>query len=175
MRAFLGFLQIACGIGGVIALFNGQWLAMVGALTTAFVIGLVGVRATKAVNGISDLGFEAIGSVSQAVDLIRRGAYTQAEGVSLGAVNSLRFGGDRHFLPIALTVRAVALCANGKFDAARMAADEAEALSRNPPARSPGGYDEIRPMILAVQRELRSSTPSSGRVVLEFLAAEEAV
>lgn len=175
MRAFLGFLQIACGIGGVIALFNGQWLAMVGAWTTAFVIGLVGVRATKAVNGISDMGRESIGSVPQTIDLIRRGAYTQAEGVSLGAVNSFRIGGDRHFLPIALTVRAVALGANGKFDAARKAADEAELLSRNTPARIPGGYDEIRPVILAVQRELRSSTPSSACVVSVFLAANEAV
>lgn len=175
MRALLGFMQIGLGIGGLVALFNGQWIAMIAAWGGAFLIGFIGNRMTRSLNGVSDSAYESMQNIPQAVEQIRGGNYRAAEGLSLGAVNAFRMGGDKALLPMALLVRAVALGAGEKYEPARKAIDEAERSSRTPPVQHKELFDEFRPMILHVQQELNSARPSSRRLVSDFLAMNDAV
>ncbi|WP_167043554.1 hypothetical protein [Salinibacterium sp. ZJ454] len=128
-------------------------------------------------SGISQSAQDSMHFIPQTVELLRRGDYNSAEGTALGAVNAFRMGGDKGLLPLALALRSVALGANGKFDSARKAVDEAEALSRTIPPRPPrfqDVYDDVRPMILSVQRELHRQPPDSSRLVEYFLELNDA-
>ena len=51
MRAFFGFLQFALGLGGIIALFNGQFVLMIAAWIGAFAVGWFGNRIVKGAMG----------------------------------------------------------------------------------------------------------------------------
>lgn len=170
MRVLFGFLQVGMGVGGLIALFNGQWLWMILAWAGAFLVGFRGNRMTRSLNGVSDSAYESLANIPQAIDQIRAGNFQSAAGLSLGAVNSFRLGGDKALLPMALVVRAVALGGGGKFDQARKAADEAERLSTSQSRQHAELLAEMRPIILQVQRELSSARPDPRRLVSEFLA-----
>jgi hypothetical protein len=169
MRTFFGFLQFVFGIGGVIALFNAQWVAMIAAWVAAGAVGWIGNRIVKGAMGVSQSGQEAMANIPRAIDQLKRGSFAAAEGTTLGAVNSFRMGGDKELLAMALVLRAVALGANEKFDLARKAADEAEALTRSTSRQFQELHDMVRPLALHVQRELRGPRPNSSRLVSEFL------
>lgn len=169
MRALFGFMQIGLGIGGFVALFNGQWLVMILCWVGGFLVGWLGNHVVRVMMGVSQAGQDAMGNLPRALEQISSGNYVAAEGTSLGAVNAFRMGGDRAFLPMALTLRAVALGANGKFDQARAAVNEAEVLSRGGSQQLQEIQAEIRPLILVVQSELRTPVPDSQRLVKRFL------
>lgn len=169
MRAVFGLLQFGLGLGGVIALFNGQFLIMIAVWVGALAVGFVGNQVVRSAMGVSQSGQEAILSVSRTIELLTQGNYSSAEGTALGAVNAFRMGGDKGLLPMALVLRAVALGANGKFDKARSAIDEADAVYRSSPPSIQEALDEIRPVMLHVQRELHMAQPNSSRLVAGFL------
>lgn len=173
MRAFLGFLQFALGLGGIIALFNGQFVAMILAWLGALGVGLIGNRVVRGVMGVSQSGQDAISSIPATLHLIEEGQYSAAEGHALGAVNAFRFGGDKALLPMALLLYAVALGANSKFDQARRAIDEADSIFLSSPAKLRELNDEIRPAIVQVKRELHSPQPDAKHLVSQFLELNE--
>lgn len=173
MRAFFGLLQFALGIGGIIALFNGQFVLMIAAWIGAFAVGWFGNRIVKGAMGISQSGQEAISSIPATLELIESGRYSAAEGHARGAVNAFRMGGDRGLLPMALLLQAVALGANGKFDQARRAIDEADSLFLSSPAKIRELNEEIRPAMIHVRSELHSPQPDSTYLVTRFLELNE--
>lgn len=168
MRALFGLLQLGLGIGGLVALLNGQWLITVLTWLGAFLIGLLGSRLVRSATGVSQIGNDAVQNIPRAIEQLRAGNYRAAEGLSLGAVNAFRLGGDQALLPMALLIRAVALGANKKFEPAKELANDAERLSRNIP-----DYADIRPIFLQIQRELSAPQPDSYRLVAEFLVMND--
>ncbi|WP_395243501.1 hypothetical protein ACGGZK_15410 [Agromyces sp. MMS24-K17] len=174
MKTFLGFLQVGSGIGGLIALFNGQWGLTILAWGFALLIGYLGNRMVRAVEGVSQTGREALGGVSQSIDLLRRGEYRSALGVSRSTVSSFRMGGDKAFLPIALTIHAVALGATGDVQGARRAAQEADDGFRRLPPMLAADADEMREVLAVVRRELDRGVPDPSGLVEKFLAFNDA-
>jgi hypothetical protein len=167
-------LQVAGLVGGVVALFNGQWLAVIGAWLFAGLIGLAGNRMVKGVEGISQFGQDALPNIPRTVELLRRGDYDAAKGMSRAAVNSFRMGGDKELLPIALTMHAVTLAATRDIAGAENAIAEAGRLfDRMPPALA-AQLDEVRELHAFVGRALRNGVPDPSRFVQEFLTFNDA-
>lgn len=168
MRALFGFLQFALGIGGLIALFNGQFLSMIAAWLGAFLVGWVGNRIVRGLMGVSQSGQDAIPDLRVAMRELSQEKFSSAEGSSRAAVSAFRAGGDKALLPVALLVSAVALGANAKFDLARKAIDESEHLLRTGSPRLQEANGELLPVVLQIQRELHAYQPSSPRLVAHF-------
>jgi hypothetical protein len=131
MKALLGFLQVGLVIGGIIAALNGQWVLLIVSLAGAFAIGWLGNRATRAVEGISESGRDAVAMLYAAEQHIRDGDYRAAVGSARGAVNGLRLGGDKDFLPFAYSTLGVALAATGDIEGSRRALNDVDACARN--------------------------------------------
>src|SRR4051812_3702556 len=121
MKALFGLLQLACAVGGIVALFHGQWLLLIAAWIAAGLVGLFGARAVRGVDGISESGRQALGAIPRAVELLRRGEYRAATGVTRSAVTGFRMGGDKSLLPVALTLHAVALASTRDLTGAEKA------------------------------------------------------
>jgi hypothetical protein len=174
VKTVLGLLQFGCMLGGFIALFNGQWLAMVGAWVAAGLIGLAGNRVVRAAEGISETGREAVADVSRAIELLRRGEFGAATGVTRSAVTGFRMGGDKDLLPIAMTVHAVSLASIRDVSGAEQALTEASGMLRSLPPELAAELPDMRHMHALVQRELQNGVPDPSRLVAEFLALNDA-
>ena len=111
MKALLGLVQMGSLVAGLVALFNGRWLIVIGCAVFAGLVGLAGNRLVRGVEGISESGRDAMRAIPRAIELLRKGEYRAATGMSRSAVTSLRIGGDKALLPLALTIHAAALAA----------------------------------------------------------------
>ena len=90
MKGFLGLLQIGLGIAGLVALFNGQWLAMIGAWVVAALIGFAGSRLVRRTEGVSEAGRQwGVGDMERGVELLLKGDYTSASRETASAVKTL--------------------------------------------------------------------------------------
>jgi archaellum component FlaG (FlaF/FlaG flagellin family) len=154
MKALLGLMQLGLVIGGIIAAFNGQWLLLIAGLVGAFVVGWLGARATRAVEGISESGRNAVGMLHQAERLIRDGNYRSAVGSARGALNGLRIGGDKDILPFAHSTLAVALAGSGDVEGARRALSDADVTAANVRLELREEVDDLRTLGLDLRREL---------------------
>lgn len=175
MKPLLGWLQTAGLIGGVVALFNGQWVAMVGSWLFAVLVGLAGDRLVRSAEGLSQSGQDAMGAIPRTIELLRQGQYAQARGTSRSAVTSFRMGGDKQLLPIALTLHAVTLAANRDIEGADNALTEAARLFDNMPAGLAEEAADIRELHALVRREVRTGVPDPSGFVERFLALNAAV
>lgn len=156
------------------ALFNGQWLVLIGAWLFAGLIGLAGNRLVRGVDGVSQLGQDAMRNIPGTVELLRRGQYGAANGMSRSAVTSFRMGGDKALLPIALTLHAVTLAATRDTAGAEKALTEAASLFDRMPPGLAQEVAEVREVHGFVRRELRKGVPDPSRFVEEFLAFNDA-
>ena len=154
MKALLGLLQAGLVIGGIIAAFNGQWLLLIAGLAGAFAVGWLGNRATRAVEGISESGRDAVGALREAERLIRDGNYRSAVGSARGALNGLRMGGDKDFLPFAYSTLAVALAATGDVEGSRRALNDVDVTAANVRPELREEVDDLRRLGLDLRREL---------------------
>lgn len=168
MKALLGFIQIALGIAGIVALFNGQWLAMIGAWVVAFLIGVIGSRVTRHIEGVSEHGRDAIGGMSRALELLRRGEYLSASGATRSQVQALRIGGDKELLVLALTLHAVALASIRDLSGARKALVEASDRYQALPLAMAQEFPEMRRVHALLQREIAQGVPNPSGMVGEF-------
>src|SRR5690606_29989130 len=125
MKGCLGIIQIALGIGGIIALINGEWGLMLGAWIGASVVGFLGNSYVKATEGVSQLGQDAMDQIQAALFELRQGNYAHASRLSSSAVQSIRIGRDQLLLPLALQVQATALGATQDIEGAKRAVAEA--------------------------------------------------
>ena len=169
MKGLFGLIQIACLVGGFVALFNGQWLVLIGAWVAAGLVGLAGNRIVRGIDGVSETGREAMASISRAIELLRRGEYRAATGVTRSAVSNFRLGGDKNLLPIALTVHAVALASTRDVVGAENAISEASRLFDKVPAALAAEASEMRQVHASVRRELQNGVPDPHRLVEDFL------
>ena len=173
MKAFLGFIQVGLGIGGLVALFNGQWLALFLCWGGGFLVGLLGSRATRAIEGVSQGGQEALGNIGAAIEQLRQGRYDSANGLVMGAVSQFRIGDDKDLLVSALTLQSVTMAAVGKPNAAHKAASEAKQRLTNLPSAMALETDDLRMILSLVDSELsRGSKPD--RIVRKFLEFNDA-
>jgi hypothetical protein len=170
VKALFGLIQMACVVGGFVALFNGQWLVLTGAWVAAGLVGLAGNRLVRGVDGVSQTGRDAMASIPRAIELLRRGEYRAATGVTRSAVSSFRMGGDKTLLPIALTVHAVALAGIRDVAGAEKAISEASRLFDAVPAALAAEATEMRQVHASVRRELQDGVPDPSRLVENFLA-----
>lgn len=175
MKPLLGMLQMACFIGAGVALFSGQWLLVAAALVSAGLVGLVGNRLTRAVDGISDTGREALAHIPQAMELLRREQYQAAMGLTSGVVTDIRLGGDKALLPPALTLHAVALASVGDARGAEKAVQEASRLTQSLPPAVAAEADGIRHIQQMVRRELALGLPDPKAMVRAVLASDSGV
>jgi hypothetical protein len=174
VKALLGWMQMGLLVAGLVALFSGRWLVVLGAWALAGLVGLAGNRLVRGVEGVSSSGRDAMIALPRAIDLLRRGEYRAATGMSRSAVTDFRMGGDRNFLPIALTIHAVTLTATRDTDGASKALLEASRLlDTMPPARA-AEVMGLRQVHAHVRRELRSGVPNPSRFVDDFLAFNDA-
>lgn len=174
MKGLIGLLQLACLVGGVVALFNGQWLLLIGAWLVAGLVGLAGNRLVRVVDGVSETGREAMSQILRAIELLRRGEYRAASGVTRSAVSSFRMGGDKNLLPIALTMHAVALASVNDAAGAEAAVIEAKGLTAALPPALQADAEDFREIQGLVERELRKGLPDADGLVREFLAFNDA-
>lgn len=174
MKALLGFVQMGCLVAGLVAMFNGRWLVGIGAWVFAGLVGLAGNRVVRGVEGISDTGRDAMRAIPRAIELLRRGEYRAATGMSCSAVTDFRIGGDKTLLPIALTVHAVTLAATRDTAGAEKALMEASRLLDAMPAGLAAEATEVRQVHTLVRRELRNGVPDPSRFVEDFLAFNDA-
>lgn len=170
MKALFGLLQIGLGVVGVIALINGKWLWMIGAWVAAGLVGLAGNRAVRSVEGISELGRDAARNLDRAVDLLRRGDYPAAAGVTRSAVRDFRIGGDKVLLPLAMTLHAVALTSVRDVPGARQATVEAADRLRHLPPALANERAVLQQTLTVLQRQLNMGVPDSAAMVAEALA-----
>lgn len=154
MKAILGLLQFGLVIGGIIAAFNGQWLLLIVGVAGAFAVGWLGNRATRAIEGISESGRDAVGMIHEAERLIREGNYRSAVGSARGAVNGLRMGGDRDFLPFAYSTLGVALAATGDIEGSRRALNDVDTSAGHVRPELRDEIDDLRALGLDLRREL---------------------
>lgn len=155
MKALLGLMQGGLVIGGIIAAFNDQWLLLIAGLVGAFVVGWLGDRATRAVEGISESGRDAVGKLHQAQRLIHDGNYRSAVGIARGALNGLRMGGDKDYLPFAYLTLAVALAGSGDVEGSRRALNDVDVTAANVrPELREEVVDDLRTLGLDFRRQL---------------------
>lgn len=173
MKAFLGFIQAGLGIGGLIALFNGQWLALFLCWGGGFLVGLLGSRATRAIEGVSEGGREASRNIGDAIEQLRQGRYDSANGLVMAAVSQFRIGGDKGLLVVALTLQSVTMAAVGKSSAAHKAAIEAKQRLTNLPSAMALETEELRMILSVVDSEI-SSGSEPDRIVRKFLELTDA-
>lgn len=174
VRAFLGLVQIGLGIGGVIALINGQWMWMVLAWGAAGLTGFFGNLMVRATEGISEGGQAAINDIPRALELLRQGQYSSAKGVTRAAVASFRMGGDKTLLPIALTVHAVALASLREVSDSRKALDEASELFRRLPPALAADLDDMQHLLTLVRQELDLGVPDPDGLVADVITFNDA-
>ena len=181
MKGLLGLIQLACVIGGVVAVFNGRWPLLIVGWVAAGGIGLVGSRMVKHATGISESGREVLanGTIASAIDLLRTGNYSAAMGLTRSAVQSFRMGGDKDFLPIVLTLHAVALAALRDIAGAHRALDDAvdTLQSLSPATRSAFASElaEMQQIHVLLRRELRNGVLDPRRMVEDFITLNEAM
>ena len=168
MKALLGLLQAGLVIGGIVAAFNGQWLLLIVGLAGAFVVGWLGNRATRAVEGISESGRDAVRMLRDAERLINDGNYRSAVGSARGALNGLRMGGDKDLLPFAYSTLAVALATTGDIEGSRRALNDVEATTRNVRPELRDEVDDLRALGLDLRRELDRRPFSSERLLAVY-------
>lgn len=169
MKAFLGFIQIGLGIVGIVALVNGQWLGMIAAWAVGFGVGYLGNRAVRATDGISQLGQDALGNVDRAIDLLRRGEFRAASGVTRSTISSFRMGGDKRLMPMALALHAVALASSQDLSGARRALQESREYLGFTPRGVSAEADELRQLHALIQREIESGVKDPELLVAGFL------
>ena len=172
MKALLGWVQMGSLVAGLVALFNGRWLIVIGCWVFAGLVGLAGNRLVRGVEGISESGRDAMRAIPRAIELLRQGEYRAATGMSRSAVTSLRIGGDKALLPLALTIHAVALAATRDAAGAEKALMEASILFDAMPPSLAAEATEVRQLHALVRRELRNGVPSPSRLVEDFLALD---
>ena len=168
-------------VSGLIALFNGRWLYVIFCWACAAIVGVIGERLIRQVEGISQSGRESIVKIDQAIQQLREGNYLAANGIIRSAVIIFKTGGDNTLLPIALTVQSVTQAAVGKNDAARKTITEARYRITNFPLAptSASMEAEMRENIEFMQEIIsiveagisRGSSPNS--IVREFLARND--
>lgn len=169
MKSILGLAQLGLGAWGVFALINGQWLTVLAAWSVAGLLGLVGNRLTRTVEGVSESGREALASIPRAVELLRDNDYRQALGVTRAVVRSFRLGGDKGLLAMALPIHAVALAANDDPFSAKQALNEIEGLLRYVPAEMGDEVVAIRRLTRWLETELKERPYETSNLVSGFL------
>ena len=169
MKATLGFAQLGFGLAGLLALFRGQWAALILCWAGACVIGMIGTRVVRKVEGISEGGRGSIRNISAAVEKLRQGQYESANGFAMNAVTSFRLGGDRELLVPALIIQTVTLASVGKFADARTSLARAkEAIAQLPVEVAREGRDFVE-LLSLIDDELSRMQPDSYYVVSLFL------
>lgn len=175
MKAFFGFLQVGLGVIGLIALLNGKWLVVILCWAGALLVGFIGGRIVRRVEGISEGGRQVIGNIGQAIQQLEQGNYAAANGLMMGAVSQFKFGGDNGLLPMALAVQSVTQAAVGKNEAARKTIADARYRLTNMPRVPAYEEAEMRELEEQIQEvlcivEAGISTGSSPEsIVQEFL------
>ncbi len=168
MKSLLGLIQIGLGIAGLVALVNGQWLTMVGCWVGGLVVGVLGNRAVRATEGLSETGRGALQTVPQVIEALRREERWGAR-PSNSAVRDSPHGWDKPLLMLALTLQAVTFAGTGAMEKARAALSESrERLGELPyaAAREAGDIEKLH-AILA--EELSKDSPNGDRIVFRFL------
>lgn len=169
MKGFLGLLQIGLGIAGLVALFNGQWLAMIGAWGVAALIGFAGSRLVRRAEGVSEAGRQwGVGDMERGVELLLKGDYTSASRETASAVKTFRMGGDFGLIIMALTAHAVALAARHDLDGARTALVEASDRYQKLPVYQAEMAPGLSQLHSTLQRELAHGVPDPSGLVSEF-------
>lgn len=170
MKSALGCLQLILWGGGIVALFNAQWIAMIACWVAAALVGFAGNQMVRLAQGVSQSGQDAIGNVNRSVTLLERGEYESAVGATRALVSGFRSGGDKQLLPLALTFHSVALGAARDVPGARRALDEAARGLRMMPREFADEVAELRHVHQTIERELDRGVPDPSRLVAEFLA-----
>jgi len=176
VKAFFGFLQVGLGVIGLIALFNGRWLVVILCWAGALLVGFIGGRIVRRVEGISEGGRQVIGNMGQAIQQLEQGNYLAANGLMVSPVSQFKFGGDNGLLPMALAIQSVTQAAVGKNEAARKTIADARYRLTNMPRVPAHEEAEMRELQEQIQEVLsivetgisRGSSPD--RIVREFLA-----
>ncbi len=174
MKALIGLFQFACLGGGVVALFNGQWLGMIGSWLLAGLVGVAGNRLVRRVDGVSETGRQAMSQIPRSIELLRRGECRAASGVTRSMVSNFRMGGDKYLLPFAQTIHDVALASVNDAAGAETAVTEAKRLTAVLPPIPQVDVEVLREMQGLVERELRKGLPDADSLVREFLALDDA-
>ncbi len=171
MKALFGLLQIGLLAVGLIALFNARWLVVVACWVGASLIGFVGMRLVRRVDGISEGGRDFVGVLEQGMAALELGDYSAANGYVGGAVRYFKLGGDKHFLGFALTLQTVTLAAVGKNEAALEAVAEARNHMADLSGLHPQFPESVQGLLQAVSIVesgiLRGNSPD--QTVREFL------
>ena len=170
MKSALGCLQFILWGGGIVALINGQWVAMIVSWVAAALVGFAGDRMVRLAEGVSQSGQNAVGDAARAIALLKHGDYASAVRSTRAFVAALRYGGDQLLLPLALTLHSVALAATGDLADARRALGEASQGLRSMPRELTDEADDLRRLHESIQRELDRGAPDPSRVVAEFIA-----
>ncbi|MEV8025355.1 hypothetical protein [Microbacterium sp. NPDC080220] len=171
MKALIGLAQLGLGVYGVIAIFTGQWGAAIVCWLGAFSLGFLGLRLTRRSEGASQLTFETVERVHEAIAALRSGRYDIAKGKAAIAVRNARIEGNSDFLPIVLTLSSVTLAANEEFEQARTSMRSAERSFSNLSNQQQLLLRDIRAIMSSVRRQLDEPVPNGGKVVEAFLQA----
>lgn len=169
MKSLLGLIQIGLGIAGLVALVNGQWLTMVGCWVGGLVVGVLGNRAVRAAEGLSETGRGALQTVPEVIEALRRGERQRALGLSNSAVRDFRMGGDKPLLMLALTLQAVTFAGTGAMDKARAALSESRQRLGELPYAAAREAGEIEKLHAILAEELSKHSPNGDRIVSRFL------
>lgn len=169
MRTFLGFAQLGLGIWGLVGLLNGSWMTTIVAWGLLLVVSIIGVRLTKFTNGgVSDMAGDAASAMYRAGEALRNSDLSAARTHSQTAINALRIGGDKDMLPMALTMRAVALGGSGRWGEAKQDMGECRTILNRMDVAKRSYISELDEVFDTVEREVRNPSPSSVRLVAAF-------
>lgn len=169
MKPFLGLLQLALGVGGIIALFNGEWLLMIGAWVAAMLIGLAGNRAVKSSEGVSQTGQDSFPDLDHALEALEKRNYSGAEHFARSASEGFRMGGDTVLLAFSLMIRSVAQAARGETMQAQNTFNDAERLMALMKNRGSAQFERLDSLRFVVEVELREGARDTERLVTRVL------
>lgn len=174
MKTLVGIAQLACIIGGFVALFQGHWMWLIVGWVAAGILGYLGNQLVRAQDGISESGKQAVDTFPQIVAHLRAGNFESAAKLSRGAASGFAIGKDTELLAVARQFEAAALIASGDLNSAQTRLNQVDAAIRPLATARSGATPQPVAELLEVQEfmrhELSRGVPLSGTFVERFLA-----